>query len=210
MLNEADTRAKLIEIARLFKSDETILAKKVDELLEVYQSEVILEEAGHIHEYHQMEAELLGDRYGSKLGMKLANRWNFINVSLLTDHKEICEIIKQSEEIRELLIETLKNWDQLVSKIQGLNLKRIALQIAEAKMEKKAINLDDAMKEAVEAAAKHPEAYKFRLTLNSTYDSSGPKKTALSFSRIMKASRDMIENPNRAVMTGWEIYKKYS
>ena len=198
----------ITEIARLFKSDETILAQKVDELLEVYQSEAILEEADHIHQYHQMEAEHLGEIYGGRLGMKLANLWNFIEVSLLTDHKEIREIIDRSEDIRNLLDETLKNWDQVVFKIQGLIFRRVALEIADAKMKKRAINADVALKEAMEAAAKHPKT-QFRLTLNSTYDASGPKRTALFFSRMMKAADDMRKNPNKAVKTGWEIYKEY-
>jgi hypothetical protein len=61
----------------------------------------------------------------------------------------------------------------------------------------------------MEAAAKHPKA-QFRLTSNSTYDPSGPKRTALFFSRMMKAVDGMRKNPNKAVNTGWEIYKKYS
>jgi len=198
------------EIARLFKSDETILAEKTDELLEIYQSEAILEEAEHIHEYHQIEAERIGDMYGSKLGMKLANRWNFIDVSLLADRAEIRDIVDQSEEIRELLIATLKNWDEIISRVQSLMLKRIALQITSSKMKKKAVNIDVAMKEAIEAAARHPKTHNFRLTLNIMCDFNEPRKTASSFSRLMKASRDMIEHPHRPVMTGWEIYKRYS
>jgi hypothetical protein len=63
--------------------------------------------------------------------------------------------------------------------------------------------------EVMEAAAKHPKA-QFRLTLNSTYDRSGSKRTALFFSRMMKAVEDMRKNSNKAVNTGWEIYKKHS
>jgi len=198
----------ITEIARLFKSDETMLALKVDELLEVCQPETILEEVGHIHEYRQMEAEQLGEMYGGRLGMKLANLWNFMEVSLLTDRKEIREIIDCSEDIRIFLIETLKNWDQLVSTIQGLVFKRIALEIADTKMKRGAINPDVAMREAMEAAGKHPKA-QFRLTFNSTYDPSGPKRTAEFFTRMMKAAEDMRENPNKAIMSGWEIYKNY-
>lgn len=199
----------ITEIARLFKSDETILAQKVDELLEVYESEAIQEEAEIIHQYRQMEGEELGEMYGGRLGMKLTNRWNFIDVSLLTDRKEILEIADGSEDIRTLLVETLKNWDQLVSTIQGLIFKRVALEIANAKMKRRAIDPDVAMEESMEAAAKHPRA-QFRLTLNSTYDPSGPKRTAAFFTQTMKALDDMRKNPNKAIMTGWEIYKKYS
>jgi len=63
--------------------------------------------------------------------------------------------------------------------------------------------------EVMEAAAKHPKA-QFRLTLSSTYDCSGSKRTALFFSRIMKAVDGMRKNSNKAVNVGWEIYKKYS
>lgn len=198
------------EIARLFKSDETILAKKTDELLEIYESDAILEEVENIHEYHQMEAEHMGDMYGSKLWMKLANRWNFIDVSLLTDRAEIRDIVDQSGEIRELLIATLKNWDEIISRVQSLMLRRIALQITNSKMKKRAVSVDTAMKEAIEAAARHPETHRFRLILNIMCDFNEPRKTSSYFSRMMKASRDMIEHPHRYVMTGWEIFKKYS
>lgn len=199
----------ITEIARFFKSDETILAKKVEELLEIYQSEAISEEAAHIHEFHQMEAERLGEMYGGRLGMKVANPWNFIEVSLLTDHRAIANILDQSEEIQEIMTNALKNWDQLISKVHMFNLERIALKIANAKMEKKAIDKDTALSEALEAAAKHPQVRKFRLVLNFTFDSSEPKKIALDFSRAMRAARDMIENPNKVIKSGWEIFKEY-
>ena len=63
--------------------------------------------------------------------------------------------------------------------------------------------------EVMEAAAKHPKA-QFRLTLSSTYDRSGSKRTALFFCRMMKAVDGMRKNSNKAVNVGWEIYKKYS
>lgn len=199
----------ITEIARFFKSDETILAKKIDELLEIYQSEMILEEVGHIHEYRQMEAEHLGEIYGAKLGMKLANPWNFIEISLLTDNKAIADIIDQSEKIREILVDFLKIWDGLVSEIRHLNLKRVAIEIANAKMEKRDVDRDKALKEAFEVAARHPKTWKFRLVLNSAFDSSEPKEIASFFSRMMEASQDMIEHPRKAIRNGWEIYKEH-
>ena len=170
----------ITEIARSLKSDETILSQKVEELLEIYESESIQNELE--------EAERLGDRYGGKMGMKLANPWNFIDVSLLTDRNDIREFLDDSEDIQELFVDLIKNWDKIILKIQLENFKRIALEIADAKMKKRGIEQDVAMTEAIEAAAKHPMVQRFRLTLNATYDSTGPKRTA--FVKMMKAAKD--------------------
>lgn len=197
----------ITEIARFFKSDETILAKKIDELLEIYESEVIQEELGHIHEYYQMEAEHLGETYGGKLGMKLGNPWNYIDVSLLTDGKAIIDIIDNSEKIRKTMVHFLKDFDELISEAQMENLKQTSLKIAEAKKEKKDISNNAALEEAIEAAAKHPEVWKFRLILNFVFDRSHPKEIASFFSQMMQALEDMKESPNKAIKDGWENYK---
>ena len=197
------------EIARFFKSDETILAREIDKLLEIHQSEAISEEVAHIHESRQMEAEHLGEIHGARLGMKLANPWNYIEVSFLSDSKAIADIIDQSKKIREVLADFLTKWDRLVSEIQGLNLERVALKIASEKMKKKAIDKDIALDEAIIAAGKHPETSRFRLVLNITLDQSEPKKIASQFLRMRQAAFDMINNPNRTKKTGWEIYKEY-
>jgi len=189
------------EIARFFRSDETILARKIDELQEIYESEKIHEEVSHIHEYRQMEAEELGEMYGARLGMKLANPWNFIDVSLLSDKKTIVNNIDQSEKVEEVLVDFLKSWDKLISEVQMLNLKHIA--------EKNEADEHEALKEAIEAAANHPETLKFRLVLNLSFDSIGPKEVALSFLKTRQAVHDMIEHPQKAIKDGWEIYKEY-
>lgn len=189
------------ETARFFRSDETILARKIDELQEIYESEKIHEEVSHIHESRQMEAEELGERYGARLGMKLANPWNFIDVSLLSDKETIVDNIDQSEEIEEILVDFLKSWDKLISEVQMLNLKHIA--------KKNEVDEDEALKEAIDAAANHPETLKFRLILNFSFDSSEPKEVASSFSKIMWAVHDMIEHPQKAIKDSWEIYKEY-
>ena len=198
------------EISRFFKSDETILTQKMEEMLEIFQSETILEEVSHIHEYHQMEAERIGEMYGAKLGMKLSNPWNFMEIYLLSDRLDIVNIVDESAGIRKILVSILKNWDDLVSKIQNLNFKQIALKVAKAKMVKRQIDINAALSEAIEAASKHPKTHSFRLVLNFRFDPSEPKRIGAFFSRLMRAEKEMIKNPNKAVKSGWEMYKEYS
>jgi transcription termination factor NusB len=198
------------EIARFFKSDKTILAKKIDELLEIYESELIQVELEHIHEYNQMEAEHLGEVYGGKLGMKLANPWNYIDVSLLTDSKAIINIVDNTEKIRETIVNFLKNFDELISETRMKILEQTSLRIAEAKKKKRNISNSAALEEAIEAAAKHPEVWKFRLILNFVFDPSDPKEIASFFSQMMQTLKEMKESPNKAIKDGWENYKEYS
>lgn len=200
----------ITEIARFFKSDETILSKNIEKLLKVYRNEAILEEVGHIHEYHQMEAESMGERYGGKLFRKLLNPWNFIDVSILTDRKNVNKLLNDSDEIHSLFADFLKTWDQLIDKIQLNNFDRIVSEIANGKIKKHGIDEKVAIKEAIEAASLHPEVQRFRLSLNFTYDSSGPKRTVLYYSKMMKAALDLSDNPNKPILTGWEVFKKYS
>ena len=198
------------EIARLFKSDETILAEKIEELIEIYQSEAILEELGHFHDFMEMEAERVGEIYGGKLGMKLANPWNYIDISLLTDRKAIVDIIDHSKTVREILSDFLMNWDKLVSETRKRILRRVALRIAKAKIKKRNISKAVALKEAMEAAAKHPEVWKFRLVLNFVFDPSEPKEITSRFSQMLQALEDMRESPHKAIKNGWEHHKEYS
>jgi len=200
----------ITEISRFFKSDETILARKMEEMLEIFRSETILEEVSHIHEYHQMEAERIGEMYGAKLGMKLSNPWNFMEIYLLSDRLDIINIVDESTEIRKILVSILKNWDNLISKIQNLNFKQIALKVAKAKMAKRQIDTNAALSEAIEAASTHPQTHSFRLVLNFRFDPSEPKRIGAFFSRLIRAERELIKNPNKAVKSGWEIYKEYS
>ena len=88
-------------------------------------------------------------------------------------------------------------------------MKQITTRIAQAKMTKRGICKDAALRESLEAAAKHPEAWRFRLVLNFSFDSSEPKEIVSSFSRTMKAIRDMEKNPHKAIKNGREIYKEY-
>jgi len=197
------------ELARLYKSDETILAQKVDELLEVYQSEALLDEVANIHEYRQIEAERLGELYGRKFEMKFMNPWNFIDISLITDCKEIAEIIDNSDEIRNLMFKTLKTLEQMIFKIRELNFIRIVKEIADAKIRKSAKKREVAIDEAIDAATKHP-GMKFRLALNFTYDSKDYKDLEKIKSWLIHAISDILTNPNKTIKTGWEIYKKQS
>jgi len=199
----------ITELARFYKSDETLLDQKIGELIKVYHSESILEEAADIHEYHQMTAEHWGDLYGGKLSMKLANPWNFVDVSLLTDQFEISQTLDKSKKAKEILYKSVKIWDELINCILLSNFKRIVMEIADAKIKKKGINQEKAIEESIDLAVKHPKLQKFRLILNFTYDSVEFKKEAESFSTMIKAAMDMIKNENTAVLNGWEIYKKY-
>lgn len=195
------------EIARCFKSDETVLAAKVDEGLKVYQSNSIREEAAHIHEYHQMEAEEIGDRYGNKLGMKLANPWNFMEISLLSDRKDIIGIIDDSNDMKRDISNLLMVWDEIVDKVWGLNFKKVAIKIAEAKKKKRPISTDEALLEAIKSAAKHPDVHAFRLVLNFSYDPSEPRRTGEYFSRVIGAIKEWDTHPYKVIRDGWEIWK---
>jgi len=200
----------ITEISRFFKSDETILSNKVDELIKVYINEAIIEEVGHIHEYHQMEAESLGERYGGKLIRKFLNPWNFIDVSILSDRKNVDKHLDDSDEIHSIFADLLKTLDQLVDNIQLNNFNRIVSEIANGKIKKHGIDEQVAIKEAIKAASIHPEVQRFRLSLNFTYDSSGPRRTVQYYSKMMKAALDLSDNPTKPILTGWEIFKKYS
>lgn len=203
-------RFSITEIARFFKSDESILTQKVGELLEIYRTDAILEEASIIHERHQMHAEEIGDAYGYKLGMKLANPWNFINISLLSDRKDIAEIVDNSEDIRKILTRLLGNWDELITKVQMANLKQLTFEIANAKMRKKKISQNMALKEALEAVPTHPRLHELRLAIQISIDVSGPEKIGSFLSWSLREDQELTKHPNKAIRDSWEKYKKYS
>jgi len=193
------------EIARHFKSDETILHERINESLQIFESEAFLKEVANIHEYHQMEAERLGEIYGCKLGMKIANPWNFINASLLADRKDIVKIIDESEEIRAILTKLIEAWDELVAKVQYLNFIKVATEIANAKIQKgkdKEVAVEEALKEAV----KHPKFQNFRLALNLAFDSRDIKKTAL-FKVMTMALKGLVLNTRKIKQSYWELLK---
>lgn len=200
----------ITEIARFFKSDERLLSRKVDEGLKIYPATSILEDASIIHERHQMEAEKFGEIHGYKLGMKMANPWNFINVSLLSDRKDVAAAIERSEKIREITREILEAWDRLYSQVQWAVLKNLVLEIANAKIKKKRIKQDKALEEAIEAVPKHPKLHNFRVALNISIDSTGPVGrigSLLVWSLLDNTELD--RHPKKAVPDGWERYKKH-
>jgi hypothetical protein len=199
------------EIARYFKSDENLLIQKVDKLLEIFPTSSILEEAAVIHERTQMEAEEFGEIHGYKLGMKLANPWNSISVSILSDRRDVAEAIDNSKKIRQMAKEILEAWDKMISEIQYAILKQLVLEIAEAKMRKKGINQDDALEEAIEAVPTHPRIHNFRVALNLAIDSTGPVGhigSLLTWSLLNDLELD--KHPKKAVSDGWEQYKKHA
>lgn len=197
----------ITEIARIYKSDETILSETVNEGIKVYQSDAILEKASDLHDYHEMEAEQIGDRYGSKLGMKLANPWNFMDIALVSDREDIIELIDNSKEIENILYKLLIEWDDLVFKTWELNYKKICLKMAKAKMAKRRISLETALNECFESAAKHPDAHGFRLVLDFSYDPFDPKRAGKFWIKMINNIRDLDANPNKTIKNGWEKLK---
>jgi hypothetical protein len=198
------------EIARFYKSDETLLEKQVDNQLKVYNSECIEREASFFHERRQIEAEEIGDGGGPGLGMKLSNPWNFIDLSLVSDRKDVCEIIDNSEEVKKATDNILKNWEDLIAQVSILLLSKTALEVADAKAKRKSTTVEAVLPEAVEIAGKNPAAHRFRLVLDLSYDVSEPQQTVEKFSMLMKAARDRSLNPKKAELNGWELLKKYS
>lgn len=194
------------ELARVFKSDETILHKEINKLLKVFLCESVLEESEYLLQAHQYQAELAGDMYGDRLARKLLNPWNFIDVSLLTDSNQIANDIDKSDKIKGLLRNVLKAMDELVMEIQLNNLKRLALEIARAKVRKRQMDEETALSEAIEAAREHPALLKFRLTFNFNYDSSEPKETLGMLGKIIFQS---IKNESfyKVMPDFWEALK---
>ncbi len=197
----------LTEVARFYKSDETILAEKVDNQLKVYSCECMEKEASFIHEKRQIEAEEIGDRGGPGLGMKLSNPWNFMELSLVSDRKDISELIDSSESAAKNVQAVLQNWEHLINEVFILNISNIASDIATAKAQKNSTTIDSVIPEAIEIAGKHPAAHKFRLVLDLSYDSSEPQRTIDKIRMFLKAEKD---NPKKSRFNGWEVRKEYS
>ncbi len=195
------------EISRFYKSDENLTAKEVVTLLKVYHSFALLEESSNVHEANQMMLEQEGEAYGGKLEIKLLNPWNYIHPSLVSDHREVIEIIDSSEEIQKLIQTFVQTWDKTIKKVVVMNLQKIGIDIANAKLRKKHIEKEKAIEEAIEECRTHPELVRFRLALNFTYDSMSAKEELEKWSRIIAASIKSDQFPNKAHMTGWENYK---
>ena len=197
----------ITEISRFFKSDETITADKVQKLQRIYECKAILEAAAFTHEMSQMRLEEEGEISGGKLELKLLNPWNYIRVSLLSDHEKIVEMIDLSKETRRLLRNFVESWDKLIKKIVWMNIERIGLEIANAKLRKKRIRKQQAIEEAIEETRGHPEILRFRLALNLSYDSMSAKEEIAKWAKIIAASVRNDQCPNKALKNAWENYK---
>lgn len=157
-----------------------------------------------------MKAEQFGEIHGYKLGMKLANPWNFINISLLSDRRDVAEAIDKSKRIRQIAREILEAWDEMFSEIQSAILKQLVLEIANAKIKKKRITKNKALEEAIEAIPTHPRFHNFRVALNISIDSTGPVSNIGSFLIwSLRNDQELDKHPKKAISDGWEYYKKY-
>lgn len=193
------------ELARSFKSDERILHEEINKLLKMYRCTSVLEESEHFLQAYQQEAELEGDMHGHRLTRKLLNPWNFIEVSLLTDSKQIAHDIDNTK-IRKLIRNLLKAANELFTEIQLDNLKLLASKITRSKVEKRQKDEETALEEGIEAALSHPELLKFRLIFTFNYDSSEPKETLEMLGKIIfQKLKD--KNEYKTVKTFWELLK---
>lgn len=198
------------EVARSFRSDETILAREVEKLVNVYKSDRVDEVAERIHDEHQQAAEEAGEMYGGKLARKFLNPWIYMRASLISDRRDIRDIIDESDEFDTLLRNLLDSWDAIVNKTTMNNLLRIATDIAARKMKKKPIDKKEAQRQALEAARNHPSLLKFRLMLSLAFDSSEPRETLGMWGRAISSTmREITEQPRRMAMDAWETWKEY-
>lgn len=200
------------ETARHYKSDETILDDRVRKAVRVYPSERINDHIGEMHERAQIMAEEQGKILSNRVGMKLANPWNFIDVSLFTDKEELSKAIDKSDQIQDLLREITQKIEELFVHIQLLNHEVIVSAIADAK-QRKGKQQGAAFGEALEASFNHPELSKFRIAFNAIYDSSEPRDTIDMLGGIMFAALNdagPIGKPNRKIrLSRWQLIKKH-
>jgi len=198
------------EIARSFRSDETILAREVEKLVHVYKSDRLHEVAERIHEEHEQAAEEAGEMYGGKLARKFLNPWNYMRMSLVSDRKGIRDIVDESNEFDKPLRNLLDSWDIIVNKSTVNNLVRLAYDIAARKMKKRRVDEKEARRQALEAARNHPELLKFRLMLSLVFDSSEPRETLGMWGRAISSTmREITEQPRRMALDAWETWKEY-
>jgi hypothetical protein len=198
------------EIARSFRSDETILAREVEKLVHVYKSDRLHEVAERIHEEHEQAAEEAGEMYGGKLARKFLNPWNYMRMSLVSDRKGIRDIVDESNEFDKPLRNLLDSWDIIVNKSTVNNLVRLAYDIAACKMKKRRVDEKEARRQALEAARNHPELLKFRLMLSLVFDSSEPRETLGMWGRAISSTmREITEQPRRMALDAWETWKEY-
>jgi hypothetical protein len=197
------------EIARFYKSDENILNSKVMASLPVYPSNGINEHISVLHERDQMIAEEQGEIFGNKLGRKLLNPWNFINISLFTDKKELTEAIDNSAKIQSLLREIVENVDEFFTQVQLKKYEMIASSIARGK-QKKGKSEKNAIEETIPASFKHSDLLKFRIAFSAIYDSSEPKDTVDMIGGIFASYLHQLGAGNKGIkLTRWQLLKKH-
>jgi hypothetical protein len=193
------------EISRMFKSDERILTRKIENALDIFLCQSVVEQASNLHENNQQQAEELGDLFNASMGMKLANPWNFIDITLACDHKEIKEIIDNSPEINRLTETILMNWEKIIELVYLLNLQRITKEIADKKVIKKKIDEKEAIEQAIVVSPTHPDANKFRVKMDLGYDHSEPSQIVERFNILLDAA--LKSNKRKAITSGWEKIK---
>ena len=88
-----------------------------------------------------------------------------------------------------------------------LNLQKVASNIAEAKVKKRNISLEEAMKEAIEDASNHPAAKEFRVILDLSYDQTEPRQIMENFAMILSGANGLFNN--KADTSGWEKLKAF-
>jgi hypothetical protein len=196
------------EISRIFGSDEIIVSEKVGRLLRVHGCDAILEECSHIHEMNQTHLEGEGEACGRKLELKLLNPWNYVRVSLFSDHERVATSIDSSRDMHLLLRNCAVAWDKLIKEVIFKNIEQIGLDIANAKLRKKQIVEQQAIEEAIEAYRDHPETLRFRLTMNFSYDSMSAEEELSKWTKIIAASIRIIDqHPRKAHKSAWENYR---
>lgn len=200
----------ITEVARSFKSDETILRTKADAGVIVYESEGLGEIAEHFHEVREMEAESYGDEHGGGLSLKLLNEWNYIRATLLSDKKDVIKILDESKDAQAQVKQILESWERLLYLTKKGLLLKLARSIAEEKINRKGAKPEKAAEEAIEAARNHPDLHRFRLYFALSFDSSEPREMLGQWASLLKAAIDSISKPNMIPKQGWEIAKAES
>lgn len=200
----------MTEIARSHRSDEVLLHDRVHSSVRLFFSETIDEFVGEIHERREQDADEAGDMYGGKLARKLLNPWLYADVSMFSDRPEVIKTIDSNADIKKILGETVRSWDEIVNRIQWENFNRLALEIATSKAIK-GIEKKEAMEQATEAAAKHPDFLKFRLAMTMIFDSSHPEDTLGFWGKIIGLSipRSVQERQHEPVRSPWEKLVEY-
>jgi hypothetical protein len=193
------------ELARFYRSDETLLYNEILKQLEIRSSDALVKEVGNIHEARQIDMEQISEGSGSRLESKLLNPWIYIRASLLSDNGETIKTIDSSQKIGDIVRDFLRLWEKLVSEIVEQNMTRIGTSIANNKLKRK--GRDEVMKEAVEEVWKHPDILRFRLVLNLSYDSMSAKDELRKWAKLIAVTVGNLKDQNKAHKSGWENYR---